>query len=77
HDVVHWSGPRSLPLWLPREMTGFAARSNAVYVRVGGRLAPLTETLARVLADERRRGLARVRRSGLTGAAELEILAHI
>lgn len=77
HDVVHWSGPRSLPLWLPREMTGFAARSNAVYVRVDGRLAPMKETLTRVLIDERSRGLDRSRRAGLSRADELEILAHI
>ncbi len=23
HDVAHWAGPRSLPLWLPRDMPGF------------------------------------------------------
>lgn len=73
--VAHWAGPRSLPLWLPADLRGFGARSNAVYRLLGGRLRPLRETLARTLADERRRGLDRPRAAGLTRAEERDLLA--
>ncbi|WES65778.1 NAD-dependent epimerase/dehydratase family protein [Microbacter sp. GSS18] len=72
-DVAYWMGPRSLPLWLPADMPGFATRSIEVYLREGGRHAPLTETLERALAHERSLGLERDRRAGLTRSDELEI----
>lgn len=75
--VAYWAGPRSLPLWLPRDMPGFWTRSNAVYRLLGGRLRPLAETLERTLADERTRGLDRERRAGLTRADELALLAEL
>lgn len=64
-------GERSLPLWLPPEMPGFATRSNARYRAAGGRLRPLEETVARVVADEAGRG------AGLTRADELALLAEL
>ena len=76
-EVAHWAGPRSLPLWLPRDMPGFTTHRNDVYRSAGGRLSPLRETLARTLADERARGLERERRAGLTRADELAVLAGI
>lgn len=75
HQVEYWAGPRSLPLWLPREMTGFMTRSNAAYRDAGGRLRPLADTIGRVVADERERGVDRERRAGLTRAEELTLLA--
>lgn len=75
HDVQHWAGPRSLPLWLPRDMPGFATRTNTVYRLLGGTLRDLRVTLADTLADERARGLDRDRRSGLTRAEEEVLLA--
>ena len=77
HEVAHWAGPRSLPLWLPRDMPGFATRSNAAYRAAGGRLRDLRETLERTLADERERGLDREREVGLTRADELALLAEL
>lgn len=77
HDVAYWMGPRSLPLWLPADMPGLWSRSGAVYRLLGGRLRPLDETLRRVLADERDRGLDRQRRSGLSRAEELVLLAAL
>ncbi|OAH49982.1 NAD-dependent epimerase/dehydratase family protein [Microbacterium oleivorans] len=74
HGVSHWMGPRSLPLWLPDDMPGFATRSNAAYRAAGGRIRPLAETSARVLDDERARGVSRSRGSGLERAAELDLL---
>ena len=76
-DVQHWMGPRSLPLWLPREMTGFSTRSNAAYRSAGGRLRGVRETLERTLADERERGLDRERRSGLTRAEETSLIDEL
>ena len=75
HDVDHWAGPHSLPLWLPPEMTGFMTRSNAAFHETGGTLRPLVDTIERVLADERERGLDRERRAGLTRAQERALLA--
>lgn len=73
-SVAYWAGPRSLPLWLPSEMSGFMTRSNARYRRSGGRLRPLDETAARVVADERERGADRERRAGLTRTEERALL---
>jgi nucleoside-diphosphate-sugar epimerase len=74
HGVGYWMGPRSLPLWLPDDMPGFATRSNAAYLAAGGRIRPLGDTIARVLDDERRRGVARARGSGLERSEELDLL---
>jgi 2'-hydroxyisoflavone reductase len=76
--VETWAGPRSLPLWLPLpEYAGFGARSGAAARRAGLTCRPLADTLADVLADERRRGLDRARRAGLTRAEELALLATV
>lgn len=77
HAVEHWMGPRSLPLWLPRDMVGFSTRSNAAYRAAGGRISGIRGTLERTLADERARGLDRARASGLTRAEELALLAEL
>jgi len=76
-EIAHWAGPRSLPLWLPRDMPGFATRSNAAYRAAGGRVRPLAETIARTLDDERERGLDRERRAGLARGDELALLAEL
>lgn len=76
-DVAHWMGPRSLPLWLPADMTGFATHANAAYRAAGGSFRPLADTLDRTLADERRRGLERERKAGLTRVDELALLAEL
>lgn len=72
--VNYWAGPRSLPLWLPKEATAFAQRSGAAYLSSGGALSPLRETLSRVLDDEISRGVSRERRSGLTTIDETSVL---
>lgn len=77
HDVGYWAGPRSLPLWLPAEMPGFATHDGRAYGAAGGGIRPLDETVERVLADERSRGLDRPRDAGLTRAEELEIIAAL
>ena len=77
NDVRYWAGPRSLPLWLPSSDAGFARRDTGAFRRAGGAPADLRTTLARALVDERSRGLARPRRSGLTRHEELELLARL
>ena len=72
--VAYWAGSRSLPLWLPPEMSGFMTHSNARYRRSGGRIRPLDETVERVVADERERGVGRERRAGLTRTEERALL---
>ncbi len=75
HDVAYWAGPRSLPLWLPVEASGFARRDGSAYRASGGTERPLRDTIARVLADEVGRGVDRPRRAGLTPDEEREVLA--
>lgn len=75
HGVEYWSGPRSLPLWLPPGAVGIWSRSHAAYTILGGRLRPLRVTLERTLAAERAAGLDRDRRSGLSRAEEEALLA--
>jgi 2'-hydroxyisoflavone reductase len=77
NDVHPWAGPRSLPLWLPPDAAAMARRSNRAFHAAGGSLRPLRETIERVLADERARGLDRARRSGLTRDDERELLARL
>lgn len=74
HGVAHWAGPRSLPLWLPDDMPGFATRDNSAYRAAGGGIRPLVETIERTLADERERGLSRSRSAGLERADELALI---
>lgn len=76
-EVAHWAGDRSLPLWLPADVPGFATRDGRAYRAAGGRLRPIVETVERVLADERARGLDRPRRAGLRRAEESELLAAL
>ena len=72
--VDYWMGERSLPLWLPADMPGFMRRDNRAHRESGGTLAPIDDTIARVLADERTRGLDRERRAGLSRADERSLL---
>lgn len=72
----YWAGPDSLPLWLPPGHEGFATRSSASARAAGLRTRPWTDTLRDTLADERRRGLGRERRAGMSPETERRILAE-
>ncbi|WP_232083498.1 NAD-dependent epimerase/dehydratase family protein [Arthrobacter sp. SO5] len=76
-NVSYWAGPRSLPLWLPRNDSAFAQRSRTRFLAAGGTERNLKQTLEDVLADERTRGLNRERRSGLNRDEETLLLAEI
>lgn len=78
HDVNPWSGPDSLPMWLPRpEYAGFMARRNDAARAAGLTLRPLEETVAAALQWERESGLHRQREAGLTSDREAHLLAAL
>ena len=69
-----WSGPRSLPLWLPPELQGMTDHDAHRALEAGLRVRPLTNTVATALAEERARGVDRGRLARLTPADEAELL---
>jgi nucleoside-diphosphate-sugar epimerase len=73
HGIGYWSGTDSLPLWLPPGHEGFCARSNHAATAAALAMRPWRETLADTLEDERRRGLDRHRKAGLTPATETRL----
>ena len=77
HGVDYWSGPDSLPLWLPPEHEGFSRRSNAAAKEAGLVLRPWQETLSDTLDDERSRGLGRRRKAGLAPATEARLAKEL
>jgi 2'-hydroxyisoflavone reductase len=73
HDVRHWAGPRSLPLWLPLpEFAGFATRDTTPAHDAGLLVRPLSETARDTLAWWR---AADGPVTGLTEDEESEVLA--
>ena len=76
-NVNHWAGPRSLPLWLPPQYTGFCRRDGTRFHTFGGQTRPLRQTLRRVLDDEVSRGVLRERLAGLSPAEEADILSSL
>ena len=78
HDVQYWSGPRSLPLWLPLpDNVGSMTRSDVLARLSGLRQRALAETVRDTLIDERERGLDRPRRAGLTRDEELSLIREL
>jgi 2'-hydroxyisoflavone reductase len=75
HEVQPWSGPRSLPLWLPAEATGLNSNSTARAEALGLRRRPLSETLADTLAWREAHPDLQLG-AGLTDADELALLAE-
>ncbi len=49
-DVRHWSGPRSLPLWLPEECTGMVSHDVSAAHAAGLTTRDIAETAADTLA---------------------------
>ena len=77
HGVNYWAGARSLPLWLPWSEAAHGQRSSAAFRQARGKMRSIEETLADTLEDERRRGLGRARKSGLTRQEELDLLSEL
>ncbi len=65
HGVAPWTGPGSLPLWLPAGDHGAMTLDGSAARRVGLTTRPLVETARTALAWERELGLDRDRRAGL------------
>jgi nucleoside-diphosphate-sugar epimerase len=77
-QVAPWSGPESLPLWLPEpEYSGFMTRRNAAAKDAGLALRPLEETVAATLRWEKELGLDRERRAGLSRSREAALLGDV
>ncbi|MGH3917208.1 MAG: NAD-dependent epimerase/dehydratase family protein [Pseudonocardiaceae bacterium] len=72
--VVPWSGPRSLPLWLPPTHYGLVTHDVDAALGAGLRQRPLADTAAAALAHERTLGVDRPRQAGLTAVEEDELL---
>ncbi|MEJ7650161.1 MAG: hypothetical protein WKF57_14190 [Nakamurella sp.] len=75
--VQYWSGPGSLPLWLPPGHALATTRPSAAAAAAGFARRPLTDTITDTLADELERGADRDRRSGLSRVREDELLAAL
>ncbi len=70
HQVRNWSGPTSLPLWLPDGHELSVSRPASAAVAAGLSRRPMVEMVADVLADEQHRGLDRDRAAGLSRSEE-------
>lgn len=77
HEVAYWSGPKSLPLWLPADHELTVPRSGAKAAVAGLSRRPMEEFITDVLADETARDLQRSRSAGLSRAEELELIADV
>jgi 2'-hydroxyisoflavone reductase len=76
-EVNPWSGPRSLPLWLPPGYLGMKSHDPAPSIEAGMPVRPFAEAVADSLEQERELGLDRERRAGLSPAEEEEVLAKL
>ena len=71
-EVTYWSGPRSLPLWLPEDSRGMTSHDVSAAVAAGLTTRPIGETAVDTLAwlrSEPNPG-----RTGLTRAEEQDLL---
>lgn len=75
--VNPWSGPKSLPLWLPPGYEGMKTHDPAPSVAAGLRFRPFADAVLDSLARERELGLDRERKAGLSPAEEKELLAKL
>ncbi|MER6991949.1 NAD-dependent epimerase/dehydratase family protein [Saccharopolyspora hirsuta] len=75
--VQRWSGPKSLPLWIPDDYEGLASHDAAPSLAAGLRVRPLADTVSAALATERALGADRARKAGLTAAEEAELLGTL
>ncbi|GAA1356919.1 NAD-dependent epimerase/dehydratase family protein [Saccharothrix algeriensis] len=77
HEVAPWSGPRSLPLWLPATHRSLMFRDAGPALAAGLRVRSTAETAVDSLAHERALGLDRPRRAGLPADAEEALLTAV
>ncbi|MBB4969527.1 NAD-dependent epimerase/dehydratase family protein [Saccharothrix violaceirubra] len=77
HGVTPWSGPRSLPLWLPASHRALMFRDPGPALAAGLRTRPTAETAVDALAYERSLGPDRPRRAGLPPDVEAGLLTAL
>ncbi|HEY5303880.1 MAG TPA: NAD-dependent epimerase/dehydratase family protein [Acidimicrobiales bacterium] len=77
HGVAPWSGPDSLPLWIPQGQgfDGFTTRSRVLASAHGLGQRDVADTVRDILAYERIRGLERERVAGLSAGTETTLLS--
>lgn len=75
--IAPWSGPRSLPLWLPADFRMMGARDAGPALAAGLTPMPLADAVAGALDHERSLGLDRERKAGLTAQEETDLLAAL
>lgn len=71
-DVAYWSGPRSLPLWLPEDSRGMTAHDVSAAIAAGLTVRPIGETAVDTLAWVRSE--RDVPLTGLSRAEEQDLL---
>lgn len=75
--VNEWMGPRSLPLWLPDpEYAGYGCWDVSASLADGLTIRPIERTAVDALAWERRLGLDRQRKAGITAEEETSLLSQ-
>lgn len=77
NEVGYWTGPRSLPLWLPAEDGGMMSRDATPALAAGLTIRPFEDVVRGALAAEEQLGLDRERKSGLSPAQEREVLEKL
>jgi nucleoside-diphosphate-sugar epimerase len=75
--VQYWSGPKSLPMWVPADLAGLGAHDPGPSLAQGLTIRPLADAVGGALAHERELGLDRSRKSGLSAAEEAQVLASL
>lgn len=75
--VKPWSGPSSLPLWVPSEERSIMAHDTASALAAGLRARSIGDTARGALDHERALGLDRDRRAGLSPDEERAVLEAV
>jgi 2'-hydroxyisoflavone reductase len=75
--VEPWSGPRSLPMWLPPSHRGMGSFDDTRSLAAGLERRSVADILGDTLEFEKAEGLDRERRAGLSRADELELIAEL
>jgi 2'-hydroxyisoflavone reductase len=75
--VQPWSGPRSLPLWLPSSHNGMGSHDAEHPMAAGLAIRPFADVVLGALDHERFLGLDRPRKAGLSPEEEAEVLGGL
>ncbi|MGB3442941.1 MAG: NAD-dependent epimerase/dehydratase family protein [Actinophytocola sp.] len=75
--VNPWSGPKSLPLWLPSGYEGVKTHDPAPSIEAGLKITSFADAVLDALARERELGLHRERKAGLSTEDETVLLAKL